>query len=211
MRNGARKTFVWLTFSILIATCRAPSVSGPMCGSQLDFQPWLGDVGQLTAEMAAHYANLESSQRERHMDLPQLRRETGTKLRQACDKQQAQKKLRGFIEAFGDGHLELTWPKPSDQKAAGRTSSNSTSAPKQQSLCHRPGYMRSLTPGVDFSQLPAFGFVGGDANWFPAGILQLQNRTKLGVIRIALFSEHAFPEASERAVSQLWPRRARNP
>jgi len=204
MRNGARKTFAWLVVSILITTCRAQSVPGPTRGGQFDFQPWLEDFGQLTAEMAAHYANLESSQRERHMDLPKLRQETETKLRQACDEQQAQKNLRGFIEAFGDGHLELKWPKPSDQKTAGQTSSNSTSAPKQQSLCPRLGYKRSLTPGVDFSQLPAFtSFAGGDANWFPAGILQLQDRTKLGVIRIALFSEHAFPEACELAVRKL--------
>jgi Peptidase family S41 len=70
MRNGARKTFAWLVFSILMTTCRAQSVPGPTCGSQFDLQPWLEDLGQLTAEMAAHYANLESSQRERHMDLP---------------------------------------------------------------------------------------------------------------------------------------------
>ena len=145
MRNGARKTFAWLVVSILITTCRAQSVPGPTCGGQFDFQPWLEDFGQLTAEMAAHYANLESSQRERHMDLPKLRQETETKLRQACDEQQAQKNLRGFLEAFGDGHLELKWPKPSDQKTAGQTSSNSTSAPKRQSLCPRLGYKRSLT------------------------------------------------------------------
>jgi hypothetical protein len=81
MRNGARKSFAWLVFSILITTCRAQSVPGPTCGSQFDFQPWREDFGQLTAEMAAHYANLESSQRERHMDLPKLRQETETKLR----------------------------------------------------------------------------------------------------------------------------------
>jgi len=181
MRNGARKTFAWLVFSILIATCRAQSVPGPTCGSQFDFQPWVEDFGQLTAEMAAHYANLESSQRERHMDLCKLRQETETMLRQECD-EQAQKNLRGFIEAFGDGHLELKWPKPSDQKTADQTSSNSTSAPEQQSICPRLGYKRSLTPGVDFSQLPACtSFVGGDAHWFlPAGILQLQNRTNWG-------------------------------
>jgi hypothetical protein len=204
MRNGTRKTFAWLVFSILITARRAQSVPAPTCGSQFDFQPWLEDFGQLTAEMAAHHANLESSRRVRHMDLPKLRQETETKLRQACDEQQGQKDLRGFFEAFGDGHLELKWPKPSDQKTAGQTSSNSTSAPKQQSLCPRLGYKRCLTPGVDFSQLPAFtSFAGGDAHWFPAGILQLQNRTKLGVIRIALFSEHAFPEACELAVSKL--------
>src|SRR5437879_498820 len=70
MRNGARKTFAWLVFSILMTTCRAQSDPGPTCGSQFDLQPWLEDLGQLTAEMAAHYANLESSRREPHMDLP---------------------------------------------------------------------------------------------------------------------------------------------
>jgi hypothetical protein len=204
MRNGARKTFAWMVFSILITTCRAQPVPGPTCGSQFDFHPWLADFGQLTAEMAAQYANLESSQCERHMDLPKLRQESETKLRQACDRQQAPKNLRGFIETFGDSHLELKWAKLSDQKTAGQTLSNSTSAPKEQSLCRHLGYKRSLTPGVDFSQLLAFAsFVGCDANSFRSGILQLQDRTRLGVIRIALFGERAFSEACEQAVSKL--------
>ena len=37
------------------------TISGPTC--HFDFRPWLEDFGQLTAEKAAHYANLESSQR----------------------------------------------------------------------------------------------------------------------------------------------------
>jgi hypothetical protein len=91
MRNGARKSFAWLVFSMLITMCRAQSVPGATCGSQFDFQPWLGDFGQLPAEMAAHYRNLESFQRERRGDLLNLRQETETKLRQACDEQQAEK------------------------------------------------------------------------------------------------------------------------
>jgi len=43
--------------------------------------------------MAAHYRNLESFQRERRVDLPNPRQETETKLRQACDEQQAKKQL----------------------------------------------------------------------------------------------------------------------
>src|SRR6266702_4623643 len=107
MRNGARKTFAWLVVSILITTCRAQSVPGPTRGGQFDFQPWLEDFGQLTAEMAAHYANLESSQRERHMELAKGREATETKRRQACDGRRAQKDLPAVVEAVGDGHLEL--------------------------------------------------------------------------------------------------------
>ena len=43
--------------------------------------------------MAAHYRNLESSQREHRVDLPNPRQETETKLRQACDEQQGEKQL----------------------------------------------------------------------------------------------------------------------
>jgi len=45
--------------------------------------------------------------------------------------------------------------------------------------------------------------LGVDANWFRSGILQLQKRTRLGEIRIALFGERAFSEACEQAVSKL--------
>jgi hypothetical protein len=76
---------------MLVTPCRAQSVPGPTCGRQFDFQPWLEDFSQLAPETAAHYANLESSQREGRMDLPNLRPETETKIRQACDEQQAKK------------------------------------------------------------------------------------------------------------------------
>src|SRR5260370_37361165 len=111
MRNRARKTFAWLVFSMPITMCRAQSVPGATCGRQFDFRAQLEDFGQLTAEMAAHYLNLESSQRERRMDLLNLRQETETKIRHACDEQQAKKNSRGFLEAFGggqrNGHSEL--------------------------------------------------------------------------------------------------------
>jgi len=77
---------------MLITMCRAQSVPGRICGSQFDFQPWLEDFGQLPAEMAAHYRNLESSQRER-VDLPNRRQETEMKLCQACEEQQGEKQL----------------------------------------------------------------------------------------------------------------------
>jgi len=101
------------------------------------FQPWVEDFGQLTAEMAAHYANLESP----NANATWIFANYGRKPRRCSARSapKAQKNLRGFIEAFGDGHLELKWPKPSDQKTADQTSSNSTSAPEQQSICPRLG------------------------------------------------------------------------
>jgi len=161
-----------------------------------DPRPWLEDFHQLLAEMSAHYSNLEYAVQDRHMDLPQLRREAEAKLNASCDEQEARRLFESFLNSFGDGHLEIDWPKPkaSDAKPA-----------ETNSLCTRLGYeKKTLKPGVDFAQLPQFASLGGDgAEWFPGGILMLNQDEKVGVIRVAIFSEHWFPETCEQAVHEL--------
>lgn len=173
-----------------------PSAACPNPG--FNPRPWLEDFAQLTAEMSAHYSNLEFAVRDRHMDLSALRAETEAKLGRSCDEHEARRFLELFLKSFGDGHLEIRWPQataPSPEAKQGEPSS----------LCARLDYKKpNLKPGVDFSQLPQFSKIGGDdTNWFPGGILRLTDAAKLGVIRIALFSEHAFPDACQQAVQEL--------
>ncbi len=164
---------------------------------QFDSLPWLEDLAQMTSEMAAHYANLEFAISERHMDLPKLRQETEMKLRGACDDGEARRILGSFLEAFGDGHLEIDWAQPGAPNAASKQA-------EEASLCARLGYKAFVKPGIDFSVMPGFTTLGGEnSKWFPGGILQLTDRTELGVIRIALFSEHAFPAACEQTVHEM--------
>ncbi len=148
--------------------------------------------------MAAHYANLDYAVRERRMDLPQLRRDTETKLSQSCDEQEARKALESFLKAFGDGHLEIDWPRPAVPAEASRPT-------EAQSLCTRLDYKKfGFKPGIDFSSFPQFTSIGGvEADWFTGGILRLTDTATLGVIRIAIFSEHAYPDACEQTVQEL--------
>jgi hypothetical protein len=79
--------------------------------------------------MSSHYANLEWAVEDRKMDLPQLRRETEAKLREASDDAGARRVLDKFLASFGDGHLEIEWSKVSSQPKP--------AADPPQSLCER--------------------------------------------------------------------------
>lgn len=161
-------------------------------------QAWLEDFAQLTNEMSAHYSDLEYSIQQRHMNLPSLRRETEVKLRQSCDEHDARQVLKAFLNSFGDGHLEIDWEQPT---APMLDAKKSEALP----LCARLGYrVASFKPGIDFSQFAEFSSVGGEgSNWFPGGILRLTATQKLGVIRIPIFSEHAFAEACQQVVAEM--------
>ncbi len=187
-----------LLFGTLAGAQSNPAKTCPSAG--FDARPWLEDFSQLTTEMAAHYSDLEFAVEERHMDLPSLRMATETKLSASCDEQEARRVMESFFNSFGDGHLEIDWPQPGAQAA-------DVKADKTGSLCTRLGYKKSVSrPGIDFSRLPQFSGVGGDgAEWFPGGILRLDDHAKLGVIRIATFSEHAFPDACEQVLRNMQP------
>jgi hypothetical protein len=164
---------------------------------QFDSKPWLDDFHELTAAMGSHYADLEWAVNDRHMNLPKLRQAVEDRLRQSPDEQTARNTLEQFLDAFGDGHLSITWPKneigaPSEKEDTGEP------------LCHRLGYKPAATKGIDFSLLPGFSAVPGNASeLYGGGLLALQGGKKIGVIRIAYFDEHGFPSACEDTIKKM--------
>jgi len=162
-----------------------------LAAAAFDAQPWLDDFRQLTAEISAHYANLDWAVEHRRMDLPKLREGIEARLRAATSEQEARAALQRFIDVFGDGHLTIEWPKPDPPSAM----------PPAPSLCARLGYRHSSSAGIDFSQFAAFTPLGGEP--FPHGLLRLNRRRTVGVLRIALFSEHSSPEVCEEVVREM--------
>jgi hypothetical protein len=161
-----------------------------------DTRPWLEDFHQLTAEMAAHYADLEYAVEGRHMDLPKLRQETEAALRDSCDEHEARHALEAFLKSFGDGHVRIDWP---------QLPAEPIPPPEAASLCARLGYKKDeLAPGIDFGLLPQFSGIGGAGDdWFPGGLLRVTTSKTLGVIRIPIFTEHGFPDACEQVVRDM--------
>lgn len=174
------------------ATCTAlaQSTSSPLAG--FDSKPWLEDFHQILSEMSSHYANLEWAVTSRRMNLPRLRLNAETKLREATDEAEARRVLDKFLASFGDGHLEIQWPKAGAQ--------NKAALDTPQSLCDRMGYSSHLHPGLDLSALPEFSVLDNpESDLFPGGILRLQDHAVIGILRIGLLSEHAYPEICKQA------------
>jgi hypothetical protein len=182
-----------LALTILLATCSAQSTNQAR-PAPFDPNLLLDDFHQILAEMSSHYANLEYAVEDRKMDLPRLRLVTETKIREATDEAAARKVIEKFLNSFGDGHLELRWPKPDT------SANNVTATPVSQDICARLEYNSPLRPGIDFLSLTEFStFDTPEASLFPGGLLHLRNGATFGVIRIGLFSEHAFPQICQQA------------
>jgi hypothetical protein len=112
-----RQAFVCLML-LACPLLQAQSNPGTSCpNSSFNPKPWLDDFNQLTAEMSAHYSNLEFAVQLRHMDLPSLRRDTEARLARSCDDREARHVLESFLNSFGDGHLELDGPPSSVRRA----------------------------------------------------------------------------------------------
>lgn len=162
---------------------------------RFDPAPWLEDFQQLLSELSSHYANLDWAIEDRRMDLPRLREQTERKLRAATNEEDARRIFGQFLDSFGDGHLEIRWPKPQPDP---------TPSVQGKDLCDILGYHSRMSPGLDFSSLSGFRALDNeDSKLFPAGLLRLNGGKSIGILRIGLFSETAYPEACRKVVRQL--------
>jgi hypothetical protein len=161
--------------------------------------PWLEDFAQLKREMAAHYANLEWAVAERQIDLKQLSEQTESRLRQAPNDDEARGVIESFLRAFRDGHLVVDWPTQSPKPAEAK------SAARPQSLSSRLGFhQHKVAPGIAFSRLECFRELGtADSKYFAVGSLSLPGGKRVGLLRIAIFSEYFFPDLCEKAGAEL--------
>jgi len=169
-------------------------------------EAWLEDFEQLKREMAAHYANLDWAVAERRMDLKQLGEQTAARLREAQSDSQARQAIESFVRAFGDGHFHVQWPSENRPAApAKKDAANNDKPSPLASLCDRLDFReRRRAPGIAFDRLPGFEpHHTADSKYFPVGVLVLPNSKRIGLLRIAIFSEHWFPDLCERAASEL--------
>lgn len=186
---------------VALFACFHLSSAGETYGQTINTDAWLEDFAQLRREMSDHYANLEWAIEHRGLDLKQLSERTETRLRQARRDPEAQAAIESFLGEFGDGHLDVVWPRNGGDAPARQADSGPA---KQPALCERLGYQsQDLRPRLVFSLLNNFREVKTeDSRYFPVGILSLPGGRNVGVIRISLFSEYMFPDLCERAASE---------
>jgi hypothetical protein len=164
--------------------------------------PWLADFAQLKREISSQYANLEWAIANRGLYLKQLSEQTEASLKQAKNEAEAKKIIDSFLNSFGDGHLFAEWVQNKTNNAPA-TDSATSSVPAP--LCERLGFRsQKQASRIDFTKLSNFReFTTGDSKYFPVGVLRVVGRNDVGVIRIPLFREYAFPDLCEQAAVEL--------
>lgn len=171
-------------------------------GQDFKTDVWLEDFTQLKREMSAQYANLEWTIENRGLDLKQLSEQTESRLLQARSEAEAKKIIESFLDVFGDGHLTMQW-------AQNKINNSSTTDNAQPSspvpLCQRLGYQsHNQAPRIAFTRLNYFREINTeDSKYFSIGVLRATANKDIGVIRIPIFSEYAFPDLCEQAATEM--------
>lgn len=151
-----------------------------------DRAAWIADFEALRDAMTRDYANLEWAA-ERGMDLPALQRLALSRLETATNDAQAQRALERFVAAFGDGHLQLTWP----HGGIGPKLEDAQSAP----LCQRLGYESPPDASALGARLP--GYIALDEqDPLAAGVVTREGK-QVAILRIERF----VPQATQCAAA----------
>lgn len=168
----------------------------PALAFAYDAGAWRQDFDQLKAELARAYANLDWAVTGRRMDLKALAAQSSGQLDRAASDEEARRVFERFLGEFGDGHLRIEWPRPPATQAAAAQKPAQGAAGKS---CADLGYRRWRDAGLDFAAFRGYEpLVTPESASFPAGVLRTEGGARLGILRIPLFMESAYPEVCER-------------
>lgn len=192
-----RNLIFTIVFALLIL-----AAGGAARGQEFKTDSWLEDFAQLKREMSAHYANLDWAIEIRGLELKQLSEQTESRLLQARSETEAKKIIESFLDVFGDGHLSVQWA----QNKVNNSSPADNAQPNSQiPLCQRLGYQSQNQPSrIAFTRLNDFREINTeDSKYFSIGVLRVAAKSDVGVIKIGIFSEYAFPDLCEQAAAQM--------
>jgi hypothetical protein len=176
-----------------------------MVATAWKFQPprfnrkaWFSDYGYMKERIADQYANLDWAAERGSPDPVKLDRVLTAALQKARSDDEARMILRGFVRAFGDGHMSL---RRADAPPLERTPS-----PDVLLSAFTPAKVACESLGFDRSGEQEFPFriegrspmrIRRGGNSFASGVLDFEGR-RFGFIRVGSFREKAFRGACER-------------
>jgi len=151
---------------------------------------WQADFDALLAGLASNYANFEDQIRERRLDLPALAARHRKALTEAVDDQGRRAALEGLLRALRDPHVKIDWALQAPGGAPGPVCAAGIDGGREGRL--------------QWSRWPAFTPLTHDtARIFPAGLLRRPDGRRLGIVRLGLFVESAYPIACAEAARTL--------
>jgi hypothetical protein len=98
----------------LLVCAALVAIAAPSAADDKPFdpKPWLEDLAQMRAAMAANYANLEWAAFDRGADLDDYFARARGRIENARDEGSARAAFDGLVRRLGDGHVEIEWPNP---------------------------------------------------------------------------------------------------
>ena len=163
-------------------------------------EPWLQDLAQIRATLDSKYANLDWLLTEREVDLDALFGRVERAMRDARSDSDARALLDRLIQRIGDGHVTLSWPRPSGPPAAGSAAPPAPPPPSAERLCRAIGYAAQSSAGLAPAVAGYSPLAQGDL--LPAGTAAAGG-VRLGFLRIGVFMPHGSPSLCEGAVAAL--------
>lgn len=165
-------------------------------------EAWLADYEQVRRAIEETYPNLDWTLQKGELDLVALDRETIERIQHAESRAEAERAMREFVRAFGDGHLSLRpRRRPDWEQEKLKVDVLSRSTPPR-NACATLGYdgWRDAEFPFDFEGLAPFKEFA-DATAFKAGILAIDGRL-VGVVRVPSFDDEDY----QRSCRDEWSR-----
>lgn len=156
----------------------------------LTAEDWQADFDTLLTGLASHYANFEDQIRERRLDLPALAARQRKALTEAGNDQARRAAMEGLLRQLRDPHVKIEWAPPAADAAPGPVCAAGADGGREGRL--------------QWSRWPAFTPLAHDAaRVFSAGLLNRPDGRRLGIVRLGLFVESAYPVACAEAARTL--------
>lgn len=176
----------WLGAALATVTLASAAAGAP----PLTPADWQADFDALLAGLASHYANFEDQIRERRLELPALAARQRKALAEADDDPGRRAAMQVLLRQLRDPHVRIDW------------------APAAANAAPEPVCAAGSDGGgegrLQWSRWPAFTPLAHDAaRMFSAGLLRQPGGRRLGLVRLGLFIESAFPAACAEAARAL--------
>lgn len=184
--SGKMRTWRWLCATLTFLAFGTATAAPPALAAE----GWQADFDALLAGLASNYANFEDQIRERRLDLPALAARQRKALTEAGNDQGRRAALEGLLRALRDPHIKIDWTPPAADGVSGAVCAVGADAGREGRL--------------QWSRWPAFTpLAHSSARIFSAGLLRRPDGRRLGIVRLGLFVESAYPVACAEAARTL--------
>jgi hypothetical protein len=153
---------------------------------------WREDYEAMKRFMSEAYANLEWAKNGKKINLVELDKTTREKLINAKSDKEARKILDDFLKTFQDGHLYLDKVQKKTIPIKQKPTVFSPDEPAK-NVCKELGYKFKFHRfSLTFNEAPNFRLISTSKDYFPAGVFELENGKRFGVLDVGLFSADGY-------------------